>query len=372
MRIGILTLPLHTNYGGILQAYALCKVLNDAGHEAEVIYLVYPFMPTLKTWAKKLKGFIKGSRVDWLYEYRYVKKMAPATLYTNEFINERIPHTTEVRNKKSLRRLVKKYDTIVVGSDQVWRPLYAQYLDIFFCSFLPNPSQTKCIVYAASFGTDKVEYPIWQQKCCAQYIQRFKAVSVRESSGVDLIKRYGWNCEPFVALDPTLLLPNKEYQCLLNRTSEEKNNRKLFYYMLDMTENKKQLVDDIGIRKNLDPFTVFEKEYSYRDDVIRPQKPVEDWLKGFVDASMVITDSFHGCVFSIIFNRPFIVIANASRGQSRFISLLSLFGLEDRLIKSTNKDEAFLVSQQSIDWDKVNMLRDKLAKESMTFLLSNL
>ena len=91
-------------------------------------------------------------------------------------------------------------------------------------------------------------------------------------------------------------------------------------------------------------------------------------MKSFMDAKMVVTDSFHGVVFSIIFNKPFWVVANISRGTARFTSILSLFNLEDRIVNDTSEMDW----SKSIDWNKVNSLRNELKKKSLSILFNNL
>ena len=99
---------------------------------------------------------------------------------------------------------------------------------------------------------------------------------------------------------------------------------------------------------------------------------VHQWLRGFYDADFILTDSFHGCVFSIIFNKPFVVIGNENRGLSRFISLLSLFGLEDRMIKHSNCMDVNKVLMNKIDWEDVNGRLESLKMTSFLFLKQNL
>ncbi len=374
MRIGILTLPLHTNYGGILQAYALCKVLGASNHDVELLYLVYPFKPTLWKLVKRGIQYLEGRNVDWFYEYNYPKKMAPSTLYTSMFVSKHIPHTKPIRSKSELRKTASEYDVIIVGSDQVWRPLYAQYIDIFFCSFLPKGSRIKRIAYAVSFGTDIPEYTPYYRKLCGKLIKEFQAVSVRESSGIELIKQYDWNCHPIQVLDPTLLLRKEDYIKLtpFANIAGVDSSACLFYYMLDMDDEKQSLIREIELNTGMSSFTVFEKEYSYYDSEILPQKPVEDWLGAFIKAKMIVTDSFHGCVFSIIFNKPFVVITNATRGRARFQSLLNLFGLEERLLLKYEKGQTIQIVNKPINWEIVNKKRAELITKSLSFLYSNL
>ena len=132
-----------------------------------------------------------------------------------------------------------------------------------------------------------------------------------------------------------------------------------------MTEEKQRLVDKISKEKNLIPLVVNSKVENLQAELNeRIQPPVENWIQGFCDADFVITDSFHACAFSIIFNKPFIVYGNASRGLARFKSLLSIFNLSNRFITSTNDYKAM----PDINFDEVNRIMNKYREKSMSFL----
>jgi hypothetical protein len=143
---------------------------------------------------------------------------------------------------------------------------------------------------------------------------------------------------------------------LVEKMNISKRPGNLFVYILDKNENKSAIVDSVADQFKLDPFSVMPKssfsEPGRKDinDCVFPR--VEEWIRGFIDAEFVITDSFHGTVFSIIFNKPFISIDNKSRGLTRFESLLKLFQLEDRLIFSYK--DLNLNGLKEIDWEKVN------------------
>ena len=137
-------------------------------------------------------------------------------------------------------------------------------------------------------------------------------------------------------------------------------------YMLDETEEKNTILQHIveEQRYNL----VSYKNIDNPDNNNVPS--VEEWLKAFHDTDFVFTDSFHGCVFSIIFNKPFIVYGNKERGMARFNSLLKIFGLEARLV--TNNEEAKKIISQPIDWEKINTIKKEWQEKSLNFLKENL
>ena len=193
--------------------------------------------------------------------------------------------------------------------------------------------------------------------------------SVREDSGLDLITKYKWDCKvpPIQILDPTMLLSKEDY---INLSSDYENqlDGELFYYILDMTEDKKKVLEQISIDLGYKSFTVIGKEGKWYDDAKdRIVPPMELWIQAFNNAKYVFTDSFHGCVFSIIFNKDFIIYGNEGRGMSRFKSLLNVFDLKERFIASSvdyNKERLL----NSIDYDKVHLIKNKELIKVKTFL----
>ena len=374
MKIGILTLPLHTNYGGVLQAFALQMVLRNMGYQSEVINFVYPFWPTLKQKIFKVISFLLGRKVIWGYAKKYPLKMAPAEINIKLFINKYMSLSEGVRSYAKMKKIAKKYDAFIVGSDQVWRPKYAQYLDLFFVTFLNKADSRKRIAYAASLGTEQKEYSAKQRAKCGKLIECFQGVSVREKDAVEILtKDYQWNVSPSVVLDPTLLLDSSVYKKIID-CDELKESKKggVFYYFLDNNDEKKELLKFVCSLKNGTPYTVYQKEPNFFDDVVNPLPAVESWLRGFFSSDFIVTDSFHGCVFSIIFNKPFIVLGNKNRCISRFKTLLENFGLENRMLFSFDKTVAQSICADPINWNFVNQQRILLSKKSIDFLRKNL
>ena len=373
MRIGILTLPLHTNYGGILQAYALQTVLERMGHEVVVFDTPNRMpLPPLKDIPKYfLKRIVKkqlGRNQKIFYEYYQNKKVIPVVSQnTQKFINSYI-HRKEIRDFHELNE--KSYDAIVVGSDQVWRPLYFvpgwrwQEIENAFLSFA-SKWNIKRLSYAASFGTEDWEYTDQQTRRCKALLQVFDAISVRETNGVTLCKKY-FDMNSVHVLDPTMLLNEADYSIFFQKSNTPKSNGTLLNYILDETEKNRVLIMNVANQKCLRAFSVTNP---YENDETKPLneriKPsVEKWLRGFYDAEFVITDSFHACVFSILFKKQFVVVGNKERGLSRIESLLLCFGIENRIVE----DSAQVMRLPLIDYDTVYIKLEKYRKKSLEFL----
>lgn len=340
MKIGILTLPLHTNYGGILQAYALQTVLERMGHEVYVLGKLYPgrkisFGRLLLFYIKRLikKIFIDHATVIFV-ERKINKERKIVQQYTDEFINKHI-HIHSIKSLSDIQ--TAKYDALIVGSDQIWRPKY-------FCSWSDDVADAflkftegwnvKRIAYAPSFGVHNWEYPIKKTAECAKYCNKFTAISVREKSAVKLCKDFLHVNAQYV-LDPTMLFDKEDYIQLMNIHNVPKSTGNLLCYILDDNEEKKRVIENIAKEKGLLPFYVNAKINELSLPVnARIQPSVESWIRGFYDAEFIVTDSFHACVFSIIFGKPFIVLGNKNRGLSRFVSLLDTFDLKEHLLMS--------------------------------------
>lgn len=376
MKIGILTLPLHTNYGGLLQAYALQKYLTDIGHDVKILDAdkhpnIRPWYIRPAIWGYHLiQRYVLHQEVEVFAErsmIKHYKEYMESSKNTQRFIDKYL-HT---RIYKKLTEINKdEFDAIVVGSDQVWRIKYyfgANIKDAYL--HFTKGWNIKRIAYAASFGTDKWEYNEQQTRECIEAIQQFDFISVREDSGVELCKRY-LNVNAVHVVDPTMLLLRTDYEKLINNSNAEAHQGNLLVYLIDENKENETLLKKIVESYSLTPFKVnsrVENKNASLEERIQPS--VESWLRGFRDAKFVLTDSFHACIFSIIFRKPFVVIGNKSRGLGRFYSLLKLFDLQDHLVLSSqdfNPDNSYEIPHTVSD--KLDYLR----KQSIELINSNL
>ena len=381
MKIGILTQPLHTNYGGLLQAFALQKYLRDMGHEVLTVdydrkfpLWLFPYRLARRCVAK----FVLGRKISLF------PKLIPQGVgkFTQRFIDENIRTTKKIFAPARERDFAEYgFEAFVVGSDQTWRPAYSPHMPTFFLDFLGSDTKTRRVAYASSFGKDEWEFSPEMTKICAPLAKKFHAISVREDSGVELCENYlGVSAEHVI--DPTMLLSKEDYCAIVERDEERgflekrSSGNHLFAYVLDEAPEKKSLIADVAKQLGLSVEEIMPKREALQSG--KASYPsVSAWLRGFRDAEFVVTDSFHGCVFSIIFNKPFIAIGNAGRGMSRFHSLLKMFGLENRLVRldghSENLQErvSALISEK-IDWETLNTLCSREQSRSRVFLEKSL
>lgn len=340
MKIGISTQPLTTNYGGILQNYALQTVLRRMGHDVCTFDIFkYTWVDwTLATFKSIVKHLVGRKAHFPETPIKRARKQKPLRTFAHKYIN------LTQRVKIITWDLVQRYsiDTLVVGSDQVWRPIYNLCIEDMFFRYAFG-QDIKKIAYAASFGTDLWEFSPTQTKECAELAKHFKAISVREDSGVKLCREH-FDVEATHVLDPTLLLTSDDY----NKLCQDIPKREpfVFAYILDIDDQKVAEIKAFAKAKDL-PYFIKSAGPN-----IESTDSIELWLSYFRDASYVITDSFHGTAFSINYNKDFFVFGNAHRGNSRFDSLLNLLNLKDRVVNSVNRQI------QSINWNEVNQLLD--------------
>ena len=375
MKLGIFTQPLHNNYGGLLQCYALQTILKRMGHEPIIVRRDYASR-NYSFFHKSIR-FIKNI-IRVCIGRRWVKNITLEQWnhigqYTHQYFADKYiqPHTNLLVTNSELKSYISKnhFDGYVVGSDQVWRPQYSPCITNYFLDFAEN-ADVRRVAYAASFGVEEWEFSADITPRCAQLAKKFDAISVREASAVGLCSQH-LGVDAVHVLDPTLLLEKEDYISIVEAEKEPKSAGNLFCYVLDKADEKDQAIAQVADALHLQPFTcmptleaTFDNLRKDVDACIFP--PVTQWLRSFHDAEMVITDSFHGCAFSIIFNKPFWVIGNVARGMARFHSLLSVFGLESRLLDVNN-----LINvdwQTPIDWDKVNAIKHDWQAKSKEFL----
>lgn len=378
MKIAILTQPLHDNYGGLLQAYALKKLLKDLGNDVIVINR----QKATKKWrliASKIKHTLKGSNLPKVQSLTKAQKNIISE-HTSAFREKYIPEQSHlITSNKGMKKLNEEgFDAFIVGSDQCWRPRYSPQIENFFLDFAENAPNIKRISYAASFGTSNWEFTVKQTNICKKLLGNFDAISVREKSGVKLVEQHLGRGDAIHVLDPTMLLGKEHYQQIIEQENPKASKSNLKVYVLDKTTEKNAFISDIEQRLGMKQFEVMpikrlQGNTVTDDTAIDFQYPSPaQWLKGFEDADFVITDSFHGTVFSILFNIPFISIANVQRGAARFESILDMFGLSNRLVTDINNTNIDELLSADINWTDVNKILETERAKAIHFLTSSL
>ncbi|WP_196934696.1 polysaccharide pyruvyl transferase family protein [Sphingobacterium hungaricum] len=377
-KIAILTQPLKANYGGIIQNYALQTILKRNGFNVETISREYhPDASKFRVFLAHLRNETVN-RILGKRKKIFSKKEADYVFSENLFfIEKHLKVSKSLYSKLDLQSYFSKnkFDIVVVGSDQTWRPKYSPDIYNYFLDFIEHDKDIIKIAYASSFGTEKWEFTEEETIRCKELVKEFDSVSVREFSGVSLCATH-LNTDAQWVLDPTLLLKADDYKSLFENLNYKKTG--MFNYVLDRNVDKQKFIESLSKQINMELFTN-QPERSIDGGVIFDFDSIqnfkypslEGWLKSFYDADFVVTDSFHGTVFSILFNKPFLAIVNEERGASRFYSLLKLFDLENRLITNVRAFNENIL-EENIDYDKVNQILENLREKSLLFIKSNI
>ncbi len=364
MKLYIVTLPNMGNIGGILQSYALYRALQPWCPQVSLIDLGVKETRRARLqagWRKLLyrAACACGGVSFW-------QRLLPARLRCELEWLQRMYSVMGGLPYTSLRRAARDAGgTFVIGSDQVWRAAYTRYMGLgtFFLDFAAPAARRRSMAYAASFGHDAWDATPAEGTACAPLARELRAISVREHSGVALCREQ-LGCPAVQMPDPAFLLHPADYRQLMGGEALPRQSA-LASYLLDHTATTRSVQEALcaGLALPLD-------ELERIHDICHPHLDIRQWLARMERCSCVLTDSFHGCVFSILFNKPFVCIGNAGRGKARFDSLLQTFGLESRYVEEPQ--QVLAAMRAPIDWASVNTIRERERARGLAFLKENL
>ena len=364
------------NYGQILQCFALQRILNILGFKSYVIR--YGFHQRYIHWFNLQNYFTTNGIRSLLREF---KRILYNSIYSefpdrkfNRFRCQYISFSSQCYNTlDELKMNPPKADIYIAGSDQIWAQMINKWNNrSFFLDF--GKEEIRRISYAASFAVHK--YPTELQEELKNLLQNFDAISVRENTGVDICKKIGFDAK--LVLDPTLL-PDVT---LYNQMAEDVKKRNYcFVYHVNVTAAEELSWDNAkkyNITNSLTAYAVFanpQKDINmqFLDNVEYIFPTIQQWLGWIKHAQYVLTSSFHGMVFSIIFHVPFVVCLRQESmyaGNDRVISFLKAIGLEDNILSPVNTIDKIL--SRKINWAKVEKAIAPLRTTSLFFLESNL
>lgn len=347
MKIALLTIWKEKNYGAEMQAYATIKALKQMGHSVVMInYLLGELEhPTVK---QRIIRFISSFCRDTKKFNRFWKKYIPTTCHYHTF--------SELKNNPP------QADYYIVGSDQVWNPeITKDKAATYFLDF--GNEHTKRISYASSFGEKEWNAPEELTAIAKKRLQSFSAVSCREADGVNILQNT-FNIDAVNVVDPTLL--HDRYPELTGPIIQRKT---LAFYPLspfpELESFCKELADNLGLEYN----NINKKKYLVRR-IVWDRPSIEEWVKSIAEADLVVTPSFHGLAFSLIYQRQFIIIQNPDgKGKSsRITNLLASLGLSNRFFTSIEEANRARVWEQPIDYSIVQPKLKQLRDYSLDFL----
>lgn len=378
MKIGIITLYHNSyNYGGILQAYALCRILQKNGVKSEQIPYEHIINASFKdrigrlfengifSAIKKIVAYLKKNKnISVNLEEQNIRKNA---FY--KFSQILISHSNEVYNQYSISECIDKYDVFITGSDQVWN--YVGYDSSYFLDFVDGTKKKK-FSYAASFSMKELTNE--QKKIVSNSLCDYTAISVREKDAVDLLD--GLTDKPVTyVVDPTLLLSQDDWdEVCAERVVDEKY---VFGYFLgsniDVVRMAKEFAHKRELKFVMIPFA--SGKYNMNEDGLADIRIVdaspEKFLSLVKHAEYVFTDSFHAVVFSFIYQKQFFVFNRDKKGtmNSRIFSITELFGLEKRFCDSREEESLGYVDRlEDIDYTGSFEKFEELKAKSVEFL----
>ncbi len=364
-KIGILTLQFSNNYGGFLQTYALYSALLNLGY--------IPIILDRRIYDKC--NFFKKAYFKVANYYIYRNFYRFREMYFKNI-------TKPIYNDTLLTHESSDFFAIIVGSDQVWRLKFTKEIGFgynFFLDFVKNKNIRK-ISYAASFGTNKFDASESELDKIRILLETFSAISVREASGSVICRDY-FNREALHVVDPTLLHPAKFYESIIDQSEIVNINKTDFNvrYFLDFSESKIRLINIFCQISNFELVNIYRSsnfDFSLKRDII-PNKchifpSFSNWLWNIKNAHFILTDSFHGVVFCLIFNKEFVCIANKSRGTDRLISLFEMVGIENRFFDENDEIDFSILFNNKIDYNIVNNNIEFYKNKSYEFLKKSL
>lgn len=351
--IGLMTTWFARNYGAIFTAYALYAKLEELG------YTVLMLHKPLELWDRDYFSTEKNTiAIDFGKKHYNVSK--EYSIYEGD---------------RHLALLNNHCDIFMTGSDQLWNPkIYAKRF-YYFMDFVDD--KRKKIAYATSIGASKFEGEESEKPKISYLLSRFDDISVREQEAVEVcVKEY--DVEATQVIDPVFLLDKSYYEEMVNRVEVSKGEKKeyIFAYILDGNLEKKKIIDKIVEKYNLPIVCSYDIEWPQisRDILNYPDAQIstpEEWLWYIKNAKLILTDSFHGACFSIIFNKEFLCFGNKLRGINRFKELFSMLGIQKRLITQDDNQERIILKflDKKINYKRVNYYIEKERERSQKWLL---
>lgn len=358
------------NYGSVLQVYALCEAVRNLGNEAEVIWEAgnlstnYDFRPNkiIKTGLKLLTHpqLMKSTFSNIQYVQQHVISEATIRLF-DDFVESHIRRSFYPAKMMNKRNIGKQYDKFICGSDQIWCTTTLYVDPLMYLRFAPKE---KRIAYAPSLGRDYI--PNYSKREMKKYILDIPDVSVREAIGQKLIQELTGRDVP-VVLDPTLLVEKKCWDSV--KASQNADSDYILCYFLSTPTEKTQLKLLEHIRRLKKPVIALNSRLEYLEgyvDVVYPDCGPQEFISFVENANCVMTDSYHGMLFSIIYHKQFWSIER-EYGEfdqsSRQRSVLDMLGLQSRYCRDSDE-----LIQERIDYKTVEQILLTEREKSLDFL----
>lgn len=346
MKVSILTYHWEDNYGATMQAYATYQAIKFLGHNPEFIDLRLPYKPSLKS---RLIFGLKRFRFN-NFRRKYFKNLTQRTYWSVE----------------DLRKTPPKADCYLVGSDQTWNPKIAgELLPAFFLTF--GDVSIRRISYATSIGLNQWETsPYISDASIRTALSKFNKILLREDSAVNICKDM-FDSEAKQVIDPVLLF--SDYSELIGKVMP---SNEIVTYKLVNDEGFYEIASNFANKKNIPIRSIgsIRRPKGYKASY---PESITNWIKRIAASSYVLTDSFHGTVFSLLYHRPFVIYVGDTQRVTRIESLLKQLNLEERILsKGASSDDIVRLAEKEINWPEIDRKLGLLREESLELLKSAL
>lgn len=359
MKIGLVTF-FDDNFGTCLQAYALFNTIQNLGYDVELIkyHRNNRTVATESRW-KKIFRYNPKTVLNYFANRKRIEEVRSS--FDNFRNNHFVFSSKSYFRDSDLSELAKEYDLFICGSDMIWSE---DFYDDWKYLYLAFAEKSRSLTYAPSFGKNKIKPEHINE--CQEYLNGIGCLSCREQAGVELLRNQ-FKLEATRVLDPTLLMSADDWNAIINnndRLVQEKYN--LAYCFLGTTHGREKVFSQVAHINDkkfviLTGFDGVFKKYKYKQGC----GPLE-FVRLYRDSEFVVTDTFHGMLFAIIFRKPFVVLAKEPFGVSadRLKSTLSLLGLDDRYVNYDVNIEDYL----TIDYSKADAIINENKQTSLSFL----
>lgn len=371
-KVGILTFHWADDYGAMLQAYALKTKISSMGHDCSLIpyapnkfvgrYWILPYEPYEGKGGKlSIKSFGRG-KSRFKYNIKHFCEYSSRRKAMRKFRNKYLISQKAIKHSAKIH--LDEYSAVFVGSDQVWNPKLTIGFDEAYSGVIDH-GKCRVVSYGASFGSGRLD-----EKYSTDFsnlLNQFDSISVREKSAIDYINEFGREAD--CVLDPTLLLTTGEWTSVA-ATSDE-SGYILIYDTAPIEKLQRyaqKLSQETGKRVIRISSILMRTAMKVEGFDFRPSVGPDAFLRLFMNADYVVTNSFHGTAMSVIFNKKFLVYGFKER-SARMIDFLESIGLSDRFVEEAKEENLIY---QDIDWDKINSRIEELRKDSLAFLTKNI
>lgn len=366
MKIGILSMQRIVNYGSFMQAFSLKKILEEMGHEVEFVdYRVAPNVIDRNSKKKQLRCSLKNLKRQYLNNHHF-----------DAFIHKNMPNRAIMRSCNRLLGLTDNYhycskvDLLIIGSDEVFNcTQMGDNVGYALELFGKNARAKRVILYAASFGYTTIDmlkqYGIEQE--ISELLSKIKAISVRDENSCEIIERL-CNIKPYMHADPVLIGGIENMKWTKNRLD---HYLVIYGYRYRFSKDECEAIMSFAKKRNLTVIALGEDQLLKDENIFC--KP-DEIIEYFRNADYVVTDTFHGTIFSVITHRKFLTVVRPTSenggNSEKLTSLMKQLNVEGRLVNNLNTIESNLIAD--IDYDKIDNIRIQLRQSALQYLRSEI